>query len=395
MRADQPLVDAAHRDRRTLVGDALAQCARLRDRIGVEVDVRVVALVEVFGSARHRRHATILPPRPASSATTGTATIVRGRWPSLTTRAVSSAPRAAFIAGLACFQSGEFEAAAQHFSTRSRPGPGRASTLVNLAATQLELARPADALASADAALHAEPDGLDALLHRATALMQLGRYQEAVPAFDRLLAADAGVIEAWFRRGQTLERLGRRGDALASFRRVVALDPTRADAWSGSGTLARELGRLDDAANAFREALRHGADRDLHEYYLASVAGQAAPSTAPRDYVRTLFDDYADSFETHLVAELRYRGHLQLIEGLVALDRGQLPQRARSRLRHRPLRAAAAADGRAADRHRPGAEDGREGRRARRLRRPRSRPTPSTICAAATSATTWSWQPTC
>jgi len=231
--------------------------------------------------------------------------------------------KSSFFAGLGCFESGEFDAAEQHFLASLSAVPERASTLVNLAATQLALARPADALASADAALRAEPDGLDALLHRATALLQLGRYQEALPAFDRLLAADEGVIEAWFRRGQTLERLGRRGDALASFQRVVVLDPSRADAWSGCGTLARELGRLDDAAHAFREALRHGADRGLHEYYLASVAGDAAPPIAPRRYVQTLFDDYADEFETHLVSGLGYRGHQQLVDGLVALDRGR------------------------------------------------------------------------
>jgi len=231
--------------------------------------------------------------------------------------------KSSFFAGLGAFGSGEFAAAEQHFIASLAAVPGRASTLVNLAATQLALARPADALASADAALLAEPGGLDPLLHRATALMLLGRYEEAVPAFDRLLTADAGVIEGWFRRGQTLERLGRRGDALASFGRVVALDPARADAWSGIGTLARELGRLDDAAHAFREALRHGADRNLHEYYLASVADEAAPSAAPPEYVRALFDDYAEAFETHLVARLRYRGHEQLIEGLVALGRGR------------------------------------------------------------------------
>jgi predicted TPR repeat methyltransferase len=228
-----------------------------------------------------------------------------------------------FFAGLACFQSGELASAEKHYLDSLAAWPGRASTLVNLAATQLALARPADALASADAALRAEPDGLDALLHRATALQQLGRFEQALAAFDRLLAGDGDVIDAWFRRGQTLERLSRRGDALKSFQRVVALDPTRADAWSGSGTLLRELGRLDEAAQAFRAALRHGAERDLHDYYLASVEGRDAPPAAPREFVQTLFDDYADEFETHLVSALRYRGHVQLVEGLAALGRGR------------------------------------------------------------------------
>ena len=134
--------------------------------------------------------------------------------------------------------------------------------------------------------MRAEPDGLDALLHRATALLQLGRYEQSLPAFDRLLAADAGVIEAWFRRGRRSSDSAVAADALASFQRVVALDPTRADAWSGYGTLARELGLLDDAAHAFREALRHGADPDLHEYYLASVVEGAPPPSARAARVR-------------------------------------------------------------------------------------------------------------
>jgi predicted TPR repeat methyltransferase len=227
-----------------------------------------------------------------------------------------------FFAGLACFQNSEFAAAERHFLASLDALPGRPSALVNLAATQLELTRPGDALASADAALRAEPEGLDALLHRATALLRLGRFNEALPAFDRLLASDGDIVEGWFRRGQTLERLDRRGEALASFERVLALDPTRFDAWSGSGTLLRELGRLDEAAHAFREALRHGADPGLHAYYLASVAGGAAPPTAPRDYVQTLFDDYAETFDQHLVAGLRYQAHTRLVDELIDVDRG-------------------------------------------------------------------------
>ena len=50
MRADEPFVDAAHGDRRTLGRDALAERPRLLDRAGVEVDVRVIALVEILGT---------------------------------------------------------------------------------------------------------------------------------------------------------------------------------------------------------------------------------------------------------------------------------------------------------------------------------------------------------
>ena len=194
--------------------------------------------------------------------------------------------KAHFFAALGRQQAGDFAEAERLYRASLGFVPGRASTLINLAAVQLRLARPADALESADAALAPERDSADALLHRATALAQLGRPHEALAAFQRLLA----------------------------------IEPRHAAAWSGSGTLLREMRRLDDAAHAFREALRHGADGDLHDFYLASVEAGATPATAPRDYVAGLFDSYADEFDRHLVGQLRYQAHRQLVERLVAAD---------------------------------------------------------------------------
>ena len=196
--------------------------------------------------------------------------------------------KALFFAALASHGAGELGQAERQYQSSLELVPGRASTLINLAAVQLLLARPLDALASADAALAAEADSVDALRHRATALADLGRPDEALATFERLLA----------------------------------IDPGHAAAWSGSGSLLREMSRLDDAARAFREALRLGADGDLHGFFLASVEATRAPPTAPRAYVASLFDGYADDFDEHLVGQLRYQAHRRLVDGLVALGAG-------------------------------------------------------------------------
>ena len=192
--------------------------------------------------------------------------------------------KAQFFAALGRQQAGDFAEAERLYRASLELVPGRASTLINLAATQLQLARPADALQSADGALAAERNSVDALLHRGTALAQLGRPDEALAAFHRLLA----------------------------------IDPHHATAWSRSGTVLREAGRLDEAAHAFRAALRHGADPELHAFYLASVQAGAAPATAPAAYVAGLFDSYADEFDSHLVGALRYQAHRRLVDQLVA-----------------------------------------------------------------------------
>ena len=105
--------------------------------------------------------------------------------------------RALFFAALASQQAGELEHAERQYrsSLSSSPAaPRRSSTSRRCS---ILLARPLDALASADAALAAEADSVDALLHRATALADLGRLDEALATFERLLA----MIRTTPRRG--------------------------------------------------------------------------------------------------------------------------------------------------------------------------------------------------
>jgi predicted TPR repeat methyltransferase len=88
------------------------------------------------------------------------------------------------------------------------------------------------------------------------------------------------------------------------------------------------MNRLDEAAHAFRAALEHGAESGLHDFYLASVGAAEAPARPPREYVAALFDSYADEFDSHLVGQLRYQAHRQLVEQLIAHGGGQARHRA-------------------------------------------------------------------
>lgn len=193
------------------------------------------------------------------------------------------AAKALFLEGLAAFEAGRFEHAQTCFVASLAKLPGRVSTLINLAATRNALHRPQEALEIADQVLAREPDNVDAWLHRGNALAQLG---------------DLGA-------------------ALVAFEAVCRLDPRQAQAWSHRGSILRETGRLDEAAQAIERALALGADAPLHRYYLAAVRQRAAPPpTAPAGYVQSLFDDYARSFDTHLVQDLGYQAHRTLVENL-------------------------------------------------------------------------------
>jgi predicted TPR repeat methyltransferase len=261
--------------------------------------------------------------------------------------------RACFLEGVTQFEAGDWPAAEHSFLASLQHLPGRVSTRVNLAATRLRLGRPEPALAELEAVLAAEPEHLDAWCHRATALAQLGRDAEALACAEQALSRDETLAAAWLQRGQAVERLRRFDEALAAFERLAALRPDDAQAhfcrgqmlqrlgrlddalracdlavalrandaatWSQRGTLLHQLGRGGDAAAAFERALELGADADLHHFYLAALGRNHAPPSAPRKYVQALFDDYAGSFDEHLVGTLGYQAHQRLVAALPML----------------------------------------------------------------------------
>jgi predicted TPR repeat methyltransferase len=177
-----------------------------------------------------------------------------------------------FVQGLGHYQAGRFERAELDFAAALALMPGRVSTLTNLGATRLKLGKFQEAADLLAEAIAQEPDNVEALAHRATALAELGHFVEA----------------------------------LATVQRAVSLDPRLGPAWTLHGNLLKSLGREQEACTSFENAIERGGDPELNRYYLASLNGNAVPATAPRQYVESLFDGYADDFEVHLVEVLKY-----------------------------------------------------------------------------------------
>lgn len=271
-----------------------------------------------------------------------------------------------FIAGVRAFESGQADQAQAAFEASLALVPGRASTLLNLAATRIKLGAPESALTLLDDVLVQQPDNTDAWAYRGAALADLeryeealtcqervlasepqhrasafehaallnllGRHREALKALDELLQIDADHAPSWIEHGHTLHALNRQEEALRSYERALALDPRCADAWSQYGGVLKDLGRSDEATHAFRQSLAHGGDAEVDAFMLASIQGSTAqtmPRAAPRAYVQGLFDQYAEGFEAHLVGELGYHAPQLLCAMLpparrygVALDLG-------------------------------------------------------------------------
>jgi predicted TPR repeat methyltransferase len=145
---------------------------------------------------------------------------------------------------------------------------------------------------------------------------------QTLAALQRRLLARPGDARLHLALGQTLQHLMRPVDALLAYERALALDPTLGPAWTLRGHLLRQSGRLADASVCFNHAIACGEDAGLHRYFLGALGLGDLPPAAPAAFVRDLFDEYAERFDSDLVETLRYRGHVAVTSPLAALRQG-------------------------------------------------------------------------
>ncbi|MGA3002948.1 MAG: methyltransferase domain-containing protein [Acetobacteraceae bacterium] len=167
----------------------------------------------------------------------------------------------------------------------------------------LEIDRTADAIACLSEAVAAVPANI---VFRETLAQTLTGYGDMDGALATLLEGIRIVPGAAALRNAAILLCIRHRDTAraADLAEQARLDGVAdANTFGLKGHALSSLGRHEAAALAYNEALKL-APGDAHLRHLA-VAAQTR-SSAPQDFVRTLFDGGADQFETHII-ELGYR----------------------------------------------------------------------------------------
>jgi predicted TPR repeat methyltransferase len=195
------------------------------------------------------------------------------------------------------------------YDSALRLRPGYPEAACHRAIALHDLGRDEEALASAELALRHRANYAEALAARGNALHGLGHFSEAAADFEAALRLTQGAGRAellcWLGGAQI--KLQRFDLALLSFDAALAIRPRHALTMQLRANALRLLGRADDAAAAYRQALALGGDAGQIGFALAALGEAPVPAQAPADYVKALFDQYADHFDTHLVQDLHYR----------------------------------------------------------------------------------------
>lgn len=213
------------------------------------------------------------------------------------------------------------------------PGDFSACNARGLAA--LELGDAPQALSAFEEGLRRAPGNIALELHRSKALRKLHRYRDAAAVLERIVKTAPDLLEAWRDLAAAQRALGLYGPALQSAARALKLAPNdlevaleHAVALLKSGDTAKAIARLEklngdaqtwmwlaqarlrqnDVPGA-RAALERAAKLDPENafirHFLAAASG-GVPQDIEVDYIRGLFDEFAERFESTLLDKLGY-----------------------------------------------------------------------------------------
>lgn len=251
-------------------------------------------------------------------------------------RAIAANPRHAVALcclGSLLHENGQSEEAAGFLVRALELRPNWATALYNYGLVLVACGHLHAALTILSGAAELRPNHAATAAALAGALRRLNRLDDARAEAERATRLAAQESGGWLELGLIRAAQGRQEGAAAAFERVVAIRP---DSVQGHWCLAescRVLGQSERAAEHYGLCLRlDPSDRIGAALGLAQVGAAAPPERAPDAYVRQLFDDYANHFDSALVDGLGYCGPEQMGEvlsrvldrhnGLAVLDAG-------------------------------------------------------------------------
>ncbi len=242
--------------------------------------------------------------------------------------------------GNAMMKQNKHEDARKLYARALSASPQNVDCICNLGMSYLEEGMLDAAETRLQTALHLDPDHRQSLLHFGYIQNQKNEPMLAEDCYRKLLAEDEKDIEAWIGLGDALNLQGRKNDAVSAYKRALNRNPNLAQAWvqlgntlfemglveeakeahrKGTGVDLTEedrlisegirfeqIGEFDDAIKAYEKAIQLDPGNGTANHMLSVLKGET-PMSAPKDYVKNLFDAYSGRFDEHLLDELEYQ----------------------------------------------------------------------------------------
>lgn len=229
-------------------------------------------------------------------------------------------PDAMHYLGVLCHQRGRSDEGVRLIEAALKITPKHPDAHNNLGNIHKECGRLPEAERCYRKALECGPEHYNAQNNLAVVLEAQERLEEAFEAYGKLLQQAPKFAQGHYLMGiflrnyaQNIEHIEQ---SVQCFRAAYELDSRNLRALEALGVSLYALHRREEAAQVYRDWLARDPDHPVPRHMLAACGGAAAPPRADDDYVRKVFDGFADSFDEQLLQNLGYRAPQVLVDAL-------------------------------------------------------------------------------
>lgn len=229
-------------------------------------------------------------------------------------------PDAMHYLGVLCHQQGRSDEGVRLIEAALKITPKHPDAHNNLGNIHKECGRLRDAERSYRKALECGPQHYNAQNNLAVVLEAQERLEEAFEAYAKLLQQAPKFAQGYYLMGMFLRNHAQSREhveeSVECFRTAYQLNPRNVRALESLGMSLYALHRLEEAAQVYRDWLAREPQHPVPRHMLAACGAAEAPSRAADDYVREVFDAFAESFDEQLLKNLNYRAPQVLAEAL-------------------------------------------------------------------------------
>ena len=148
-----------------------------------------------------------------------------------------------------------------------------------------------------------------ALNNLASILLGEGQYRQSEMHYRKALSLHKSSVDVMMNLANALNKQGKHAEAIALYSNVVDINPKNIAAWQNLGAMHRSIDDNKEAIRCYKIALELDPENENIQFKLAATEGSNREKfkRQPASGVRNIFDGYAETFDKHLVGELKYQ----------------------------------------------------------------------------------------
>ncbi len=208
--------------------------------------------------------------------------------------------------GLALLKQNLFDEAIKAFQLLLKLAPKHAPAYFQMGCAKMQQNKIDEAIESFLWIDAAHPNHIETQMNLAACFLKKNDLTAAKNHYLKALSITPNDTQILFNLGVVNMQLGQIDSAIQFYQRAVNIDPDFFAAHNNLGVAFLARQHIPFALNHFKEALRIQPNNRAIEHTVQVLSGDKRLIASPPDYLKNLFDSYADHYEMHLLTALEY-----------------------------------------------------------------------------------------